>query len=598
MSNIFDWNLIETNKSSGTAKAKCPICTPTRKNKSDKSLYINLNSGIARCFNCDALSFRDNIKKQNEVKYKIPEQTWQNYTKLSDSLVKYFEEERKIKQYTLNKFRITEEIYYQPALGKKVRNVVFNYFEGDTVVNKKYRTRDKHFTQSTGGKPIFYNINSVIGKEEAYIVEGEIDVLSFSEVGIDNVISVPNGANDNDAYWVNSEPYIKDIKKFYIAVDDDEKGNVLAEKIVQRLGRYRCERVIFDGKDANEDLQAGVLEKTAKRTKKYPISGTFQVNDMLENMYELYDNGLPPVIYPKHKCFGEFRKAFSTMLGHLVVGTGIPSHGKSNFTEWLVLNLVKDYNLKASFFSPEHMPMWLHQSTFVQKVIGKNYFKDVDGVPRVTKEEIQKYAEWANERIYLTSPENGEFATWNWMFEKFKEQMFQYGINIFVIDAFNKVDLDDKGNELAQIRRILGKLTTFAQTNNVLIILIAHPTKMKKGDNKLYEIPTLYDVNGSADFRNQTHDGFCIYRFFADAHHDEKTLFINLKTKYSFQGEMGMQIEFEYHKPSGRFYAYGTEPPTFSLIDDSEYEVEKKNVFAMPEEAFDINSEELDDIPF
>ena len=349
MHTIFDWNKIETNKTSGIAKAKCPECTPTRKNKNDRSLYVNFNSGVAKCFNCDALSFREDIRKQNETKYTIPEQTWKNYTKLSEEVVKYFEG-RKIQQCTLNKFNITEEIYWQPALKAKARNIVFNYFEGSVVVNKKYRTRDKKFTQSTGGKPIFYNINSVIGKEEAYIVEGEIDVLSFSEIGINNVISVPNGANDNDAYWVNSEPYLKDVKKFFIAVDDDEKGNELADKIAQRLGRYRCERVLFEGKDANDDLVSGVLKKTAYQTKKYPISGTFQVNDMLEEMYRLYDNGLPSVLYPKNECFGEFKKCFSTMLGHLVVATGIPSHGKSNFTEWLVLNLVNDYNFKASFF--------------------------------------------------------------------------------------------------------------------------------------------------------------------------------------------------------------------------------------------------------
>lgn len=594
MKKIFDWNNIETNKTSGIAKVKCPECTPTRKNKSDRSLYVNLNSGVAKCFNCDALSFRDSIEKKTETKYTIPDQTWKNYTKLSEDIVKYFEA-RKIRQFTLNKFQITEEIHYQPVLKKKVRNIVFNYFEGSLVVNKKYRTREKQFTQSTGGKPIFYNINSAIGSDEVYIVEGEIDVLSFSEIGIDSVISVPNGANDNDAYWVNSEPYLKDVKKFFIAVDDDEKGNELADKIAQRLGRYRCERVLFEGKDANEDLVAGVLDKTAFRTKKYPISGTFQVNDMLENMMSLYENGLPPVIYPKHPCFGELKKVFTVMRGHLVVGTGIPSHGKSNYTEWYVLNLVNDYGMKASFFSPEHLPMELHQSTFVQKTIGKNFFKDFPGVPRVSKEEIQKYAEWANEKIYLTSPEDGNFATWDWLFEKFKEQIYQFGIDIFVIDAFNKVDFDDKGSELRQISRILGKLTTFAQTHNVIIFLIAHPTKMKKGDNNLYQIPSLYDVNGSADFRNQTHDGYCIYRYFADANNVDKVVFINLKTKYSFQGEIGKFVEFEYHLPSGRYYAMGSTPPTHSLIDGSYYETQAEH----KEHEFGYDDfDDTDDLPF
>jgi len=219
MSNIHNWELIETNKTSGTAKVKCPVCGPDRKNKADKSLYIKFDSGVAKCFHCEGLFFRDSIQKKVEKEnFTLPVQTWKNYTSLSDNVVKYFEG-RKIQQYTLKAFEISEEKYYQPALNKEVNNIVFNYFEGDVLVNKKYRSGNKKFTQSKNAKSVFYNLNSVIGQDEAYIVEGEIDVLSLYEIGIKNVISVPNGANDNDNYWLNSEKYIKDIKKFYIATD-------------------------------------------------------------------------------------------------------------------------------------------------------------------------------------------------------------------------------------------------------------------------------------------------------------------------------------------------------------------------------------------
>src|SRR5690606_30759213 len=144
----------------------------------------------------------------------------------------------------------TEEVYYQPMVKKEVNNLVFNYFEGDKVVNKKYRTWDKKFTQSKGGKSIFYNINAVIGQTECYVVEGEFDVLALYEIGIKNAISVPNGANDNDDYWKNSEQYLSGIEKFYICTDNDLKGNDLSEKIAQRLGRWRCERIEFENKDA------------------------------------------------------------------------------------------------------------------------------------------------------------------------------------------------------------------------------------------------------------------------------------------------------------------------------------------------------------
>jgi len=600
MKNIHDWNLIQTNKVSGTAKVKCPICTDERKNKTDKSLYINFNSGVGKCFHCEGLFFRDSIERSIEkTDYTLPVQTWKNYTNISDIFVKGCEA-RKISQSTLINLGITQETFYQPKLNSEVDNLVFNYFEGDTVVNKKYRGKGKSFTQSKNAKSIFYNINSIIGQDECYIVEGEFDVLAFYEIGIKNVISVPNGANDNDNYWLNSEKYIKDVKRFYVATDNDEKGNEVAEKIAQRLGRYRCERVLFDGKDANDDLINGVLEKTAYKTQKYPVSGTFKVSDVIDGIINLYENGMPETIYPKHHCFGNLKNVFSVMRGHLVTGTGIPSHGKSNFTEWYVLNLIKDYNMKASFFSPEHHPFELHHTTFIEKVFAKNFFYDNPGCPRISKEDISRYQEWAEEKIYLTGTENGEFPTWDWLFEKFKEQMFNYGIDIFVIDAFNKLGFDKKGNKLDQINEVLTKLTMFSQMHNVIIFLVAHPTKMQKGSDGFYNSPTLYDVSGSSDFRNQTHDGFSVYRYFGNEESDAKTVFENLKTKMKFQGEIGGSQEFEYHLPSGRYYELGTQPPTHCLID--EFIEPQQELKELPKidakDAFGEPYEEDENIPF
>ena len=139
MPNIQSWNLIQTNKNSGTAKLKCPTCTDTRKNKTDRSLYVNFNNGIGKCFNCEALYFRDSIERSIiKSDYKLPEQTWKNYTTISDGFIKALES-RRIRQSTIINFGITQETFYQPKLQKEVDNLVFNYFEGDVVVNKKYR---------------------------------------------------------------------------------------------------------------------------------------------------------------------------------------------------------------------------------------------------------------------------------------------------------------------------------------------------------------------------------------------------------------------------------------------------------------------------
>ena len=231
--------------------------------------------------------------------------------------------------------------------------MVFNYFEGETLINKKYRTLDKKFKQSPGTKNIFYGLNDIKDAKEIFIVEGEMDKLTLWEIGVKNVINVPNGANDNDDVWENSQYIISRMKKFYIATDCDEKGQIPSEKIAQRFGCWKCARVVFRKKDANGDLIEGreVLGDASASAKPYSLSGTYTVEDLLDPLMGLYNNGTPDTLYPKKPLFGPMKEIFSTMRGHLVTVTGIPSHGKSNFLDWYVLNLIHDYDMKASWFS-------------------------------------------------------------------------------------------------------------------------------------------------------------------------------------------------------------------------------------------------------
>tara|TARA_B100001287_G_scaffold24003_2_gene17490 strand:+ start:8539 stop:10362 length:1824 start_codon:yes stop_codon:yes gene_type:complete len=567
MNQIIEWSEIESltrGKRGKVLKIVCPSCVGRRTNKKDPALSVNLDKGVAKCHYCDAISFR----KQHTIEtrpYKLPKQDWKNYTDISDQVVKWIETTRKISQKTLTDLGITEEKYYQPQLKKEVQNIVFNYFELNQVVNKKYRTGKKHFTQTTNGKSIFYNINSVIDQEEAYIVEGEFDVLAMHECGYKNTISLPNGANDNDEVWINCKQYLDTLKKFYICTDNDEQGNIVAEKIAQRLGNYRCVRVEFKHKDANGQLinsgKPSVVD-AIDNARHFKTQGTFAVDDLYDDIMELYDKGLPDTIYPKHNSFGNLKNIFSVMRGQLVITTGIPSHGKSNFIEWYVMNLINDHDMKASFFSPEHHPLALHQSIFMEKYIGKSFWKS-ENSHRMNKSEMNQYKEWANEKLYLTSAEDGKNPNWDWLLEKFKEQVFVYGVDIFVIDAFNKLEYNNKNqNELQSIREVLTKLTIFAQLNNVIVFLIAHPRKMTRDANGIYQMPGLYDISGSSDFRNICHCGAVVYRHFQSIHNSvtgqdiekDQVEFKTQKVKFKYQGEIGQSVVFKFDIASGRYY--------------------------------------------
>jgi len=116
--------------------------------------------------------------------------------------------------------------------------------------------------------------------------------------------------------------------------------------------------------------------------------------------------------------------------------------------------------------------------------------------------------------------------------------------------------------------------------------------KKKEGTDE-YMMPTLYDVSGSADFRNQTHDGFTIHRMFGD---DPYTEFANMKTKYQFQGNIGKKAYLDYDLPTGRYYERGQTPPRFDMT----LPMEEQTLTAMkPNQTFDIDEEDTNEIsPF
>lgn len=91
MAELINWDdIVVKGSESGSKKTSCPKCSPERKKKNDPCLYVNFDSGVAKCFHCMALSFRDSDKHEiTEKQYIQPPQQWQNYTKLSDNMVKW-----------------------------------------------------------------------------------------------------------------------------------------------------------------------------------------------------------------------------------------------------------------------------------------------------------------------------------------------------------------------------------------------------------------------------------------------------------------------------------------------------------------------------
>jgi twinkle protein len=117
-----------------------------------------------------------------------------------------------------------------------------------------------------------------------------------------------------------------------------------------------------------------------------------------------------------------------------------------------------------------------------------------------------------------------------------------------VLDPFNMLSTSSKVSGHEKAEEILRQLTHFSHQMGVLVILIAHPFKMKK-DEKTgeYEIPDFYSVKGSSAFFEMSYHGLTIYR------NNGSVLARVLKVKQNNLGVAGSDVWFTYDRPSGRY---------------------------------------------
>jgi twinkle protein len=533
-------------KTSGTHKIKCPKC-----NGKGYDLSVNINEGLYKCHKSSCgwsgrirkpLPFRPIQKKE----YVLP--VWTNNTSLSENAVKWFSN-RGISQKTLISAKISEGLEYMPQKEKKVNTIQFNYFREGILINSKFRTGDKCFKMVKDAELIFFNLDGIKDQKEIIITEGEMDALSFIEIGLTNVVSVPNGAskgNQQLEYLDNCIDYFEQAEKIVLATDQDEAGYALRDELIRRLGVEVCFKVDFvDCKDANEYLVkygAIALEEVVKNAREIPVEGIITVEDLLSDIAELYEGGLK-----KGQTIGlnDFDELISWIPGQLTMITGIPNQGKSEFLDFILSKLAIQHGWKFGIFSPENFPLALHVSKLAEKVIGKSFMW---GNEKMNVAEVDLALNFINEHYFFIRPKDEDFTLDN-ILEKAKYLVKKKGINGLVIDPWNTIEHHYTTSETQYVSKVLARLTAFKQRYNIHIFLVAHPTKMRKDKNSgKYEIPTLYDISGSANFFNKADNGITVYRDFID----ECTRIFVQKVKFKHIGKQGM-AEFRYNIKSGRY---------------------------------------------
>jgi twinkle protein len=364
----------------GAAQGTCPLCSSDRqpKNQTAGCASYDWERGLGTCHNCDT-SFQLHTYQRKGSSEKIyarppaidrPEDSLMDVVKMNKKVVQWFET-RGISPQTLLDLSVSEGSEYMPQTGKHENTIQFNYYMGDQLINVKYRDGRKNFKLYKGAEKVFYNINSIVGYDSCIITEGEMDVLAMHEAGIKNVVSVPNGAtlnSNNLDYLDNCIDYLEDKTKIILAVDTDEAGQALRQEFIRRLGAEVCYLVDFeDCKDANEYLLKHgkeQLREVIKRSSQVPLEGVSTLYDIEDELKDFVNNGFKPGF---QVGLPNFDKIFSTYTGQFITVTGIPSSGKSDFVDQMVIGYNNNYGWKTAFASPENHPTYLHAHKLMRK---------------------------------------------------------------------------------------------------------------------------------------------------------------------------------------------------------------------------------------
>jgi hypothetical protein len=274
-----------------------------------------------------------------------------------------------------------------------------------------------------------------------------------------------------------------------------------------------------------------------------PKTTTVKISSYRQNIYDFYKGsrergakiGLP-----------EFDKLIRFAKGYLNVISGISTHGKSEFLDFITMLLAKTHDWNFVIFSPENYPLEIHFNKLAEKYHCMNMW---DAKPEVIEEAIDFIDDHFD---FINATEDD--LTLESILSSCLDVKVKGKLDCLIIDPWNEIEQAIRPvgmNESDFIGDCLRKLRKFARKNDLCLFIVVHPTKMYKDrDKEKYPVPTLYDISGSANWYNKADNGVIVYRNFEP---DNETTDVYVKkVKFRNYGEIGM-ARFIYNKLNGTY---------------------------------------------
>lgn len=537
----------------------CPKCSHARKKKTDRCMTVN-NEINNRWFNCNHCGYSgniDNMERYDKVKKasRMPEQ----YRELSLEIRKYFEK-RGISNQVLRKLKVYD------STNKGLALIGWPVIMEHTLVNVKFlnpkASKDNKIlkwfqinkNEGTRIIPIGMHLlkthdddGNIIPNNILTYTEGEMEMATWLTCGYENVISVPDGApnpntkNFKDKFAWTSDPYVKHkmsfFKTIYIASDNDENGEFLAEQLGILFGKEKCRKILFPKgyKDANEvyvgDEKKGLkalgketLDACYKNPIAFPVKGIIKASQVSRGLKKIREKGYEPGLIIG---MPEIDSLFTLKRKLLYEFVGIPSTGKSIWVLWYLVKIVQnnpDMELKFALFPPENRPVERVFAKIAEALTGQNIEKG--SYNSMSDEVYRKCMIFIEKHFFIIHPDKENFENFgkkNLTKEKINtlDSIFEYvaylklteNIFGFVIDPINKVEVEKPKNvsDSDFIGHVLDRIIYFSEYYDLASLLVIHPTKTESiGMN--FKMPTLYSAKGSSAYFERADVGVIIHR--------------------------------------------------------------------------------------
>jgi twinkle protein len=545
----------------GEVDVLCPKCSHLRKrqNQRKKPLGLNLDEQTWFCHNC---GWKGSLRQTEDWRtrkampkvYAKPEV---DTTYPRTAAMEQFFTKRGISLDAVKRLNVYAADY------KGAAAIAYPFTRDGEVVTIKYRLPNKRHAMTEGAEQIPWGLDDVVGAETVVIVEGEPDKLAIeTATGITAVLSPPNGASISDRVGELIAEAVADAKRVLLAGDMDSDGAKMMENLSKRIGYDRCWRVVWPEKDANDTLMehgADVVTRCVVDAKPYPVQGIFSIDDLADRYHELYESGMPG---GRSTGWPELDRYYTVREGQLTVITGTPGSGKSVWWDALFVNLAQG-GMKFAVFSPEQLPHERQMSQWARILVGKPFA--MGPTARMTPEEKDTALDWMRDRVWFVGPEEN---TMDAVLERALTVKRRYGIDGLVIDPWNELDhaRPNGVTETEYVHQCLTRLRHFCRNHAVHVWLVAHPTKLRKGENGQMPVATPYDINGSAGFFNKAD---CCLSVWRDKEDEDVPVQVHIqKVRFQEIGGLGC-VEFRYNRLNGRYTTAGSAWVSFGMpVDD------------------------------